>query len=292
MEMMRRLAARDAVLEYWSEPPQDSTLKSPGLIAIFICCALLVPQGFHTTAADRLAAAVQSGTAADVEAQLRQGADPNWRFANGETPLAYAILKERYRIADLLVAHGADPKILDHGISMLSLVVQARTCPAGTVSALLAAGADPNQRDSVSPPLLRALHSGAEACAQALISHGANIEARDAAGGTALHAAVVGSSPKVVEQIIRGGVSVNSTMAQQATPLMWAALRQPGLNVMADAIIAILLDRGADPCMRDAHGMTAADYARKMGFEARASRLATACAARRSDHPRKRHARG
>ena len=257
---------------------RDSTLKLAGLIAMFVGCALLVPQGFHTTAADRLAAAVQSGTAAQVDAQLRLGADPNWRFANGQAPLVYAILKERYRIAELLLAHGADPKIVDHGISLLSLIVQAKTCPAGTVRALLAAGADPNPRDSVSPPLLRALQSGAEACAQVLISHGANIDARDVSGGTALHAAVAGSSPTVVEQIIRSGVAVNSTMAQQVTPLMWAALRQPGRHGIADSIITVLLDRGADPCMTDAHGMTAADYAREMGFAGRASRLAAACA--------------
>ncbi len=268
-------------------------MKSPGLISIFACCALLVPQGRHISAADRLAAAIQSGTLADVDAQLKRGADPNWRFASGETPLAFAILKARYRIADLLLAHGADPKILNHGISMLSLVVQTRTCPAGTVGALLAAGADPNQRGSPSsaPPLLSALQSGAEACAAVLISHGADIEARDAAGDTALDAAVIGSSPTVVEQIIRSGVAVNSTMAQKTTPLMWAALRRSGPDAMADAIITILLDHGADPCATDARGRTAADYAKEMGFEARASRLAAACARWQYEFQRKRRAR-
>ncbi len=265
-------------------------MKFPGLTAIVIGCALLTPRAIHTPASVRLASALRSGSVAEVDALLRRGADANARLENGTTPLEYAILTERRPVIAVLLARGADPNASDHGMSMLSLLVQTKPCPTATVSALLAAGADPNRHDAPSArtPLLRALHAGAPACAKILLDHGARIDARDVAGGTALDAAVAGSSPRVVEGLIRRGIAVNATMARGVTPLMWAALRQPDRREVSESVIAVLLDHGADPCMQDADAMTAADYARKMGFTARASRLASACTRWQRDHPRKR----
>lgn len=242
-------------------------------------CALLAPRAIHTPAIVRLAEAMRSGDLADVDAELRQGADPNARLENGATPLEYAILIESRPMIGLLLARGANPNIVDHGMSMLSLLVQTQPCPTATVSALLAAGADPNQRDAPSArtPLLRALHAGAPECAAILLDHGARIDAEDVAGGSALDAAAAGSSAQVVEGLIRRGVAVNATMARGVTALMWAALRQPDPRGEAESVIRVLLDHGANPCMKDADAMTAADYARKMGFTGRAARLAGAC---------------
>ncbi|NNM62559.1 MAG: hypothetical protein HKM03_10345 [Steroidobacteraceae bacterium] len=263
--------------------------KSRSLLAIAACCALLAPRELQRSAADRLAAAIQSGTAAQLISQLRQGADPNWRFANGETPLAFAILTKHYRKAQLLITHGANPDVLDHGMTMLSLIAQERTCPVATIRALLAAGADPDQRNklSSSTPLLSALQSGAQACAQVLIAHGASITATDAAGQSALGAAAMGSSHEIVAQLIGRGADVNGGTAQHTTPLMWAALRRPDpTSSLGESVIELLLRHGADPCLRDEHGMTAADYARQMAFTERASRLAAACSTWHREHPR------
>lgn len=269
-------------------------MRSRGLRFTLLACALLAPRGWHTPAADRLQAAIESGTAARIAAQLRQGADPNWRFANGETPLTFAILEGRYRAVRVLLAHGAKPNILDHGVSMLSLIVQSANCPAGTVGALLAAHADPNRRDTLSSqtPLLSALQSGAQACAAVLLAHGANIRARDRAGGDALDAAVMGSSAGMVEEIIARGLAVDPVAADRATPLMWAALRARDAAQTPQAIVAVLLAHGADPCKRDARGMTAADYARIMGHRTRAASLAAACVKWQIQHPGKRREHG
>jgi len=268
-------------------------LRSRGLRLILLACALLAPRGWRTPAADRLQAAIESGTAAQVAAQLQHGADPNWRFANGETPLAFAILAGRYRAVQVLLAHGANPNIPDHGMSLLSLIVQSANCPAGTVSELLAAHADPNRHDMLSSqtPLLSALQSGAQACAAVLLAHGANIRARDRAGGDALDAAVMGSSAGMVSQIIASGLAVDPVAADGATPLMWAALRARDAAATPAAIVAILLAHGADPCKKDVRGMTAADDARIMEFRARAARLAAACVKWQIRHPGKRRAR-
>ncbi len=282
-KLIRRNFRRDrrAVIYHEREPTQDPSVKSPGLAAIVMGCALLMPRALHTPAAVRLAAAIRTGRVADVDAQLHRGADPNQRLANGETPLALAIMTEHPQVSTLLVAHGADPNILANGMSMLSLLVQTAHCPVDAVRALLAAGADPNIRDAPSDrtPLLRALNSGAAGCAQILIDHGANLDARDAGGGGALDAAVVGSSPEVVEGLIRRGAPVNATMAGRVTPLMWAALRRPEPRGEAESVIEILIRHGADPCLHDAAALTAADYAQKLGFANRAARLTEACAA-------------
>ncbi|MDE2348022.1 MAG: ankyrin repeat domain-containing protein [Gammaproteobacteria bacterium] len=263
-------------------------MKSPGLAAIVTGFALLTPRALHTPTAVRLAAAIRAGNVARVDAQLRRGADPNVRLENGETPLALAILSEHPRVSELLVARGADPNISANGLSMLSLLVQTRPCPVGTVLALLRAGADPNSRDAPSDrtPLLRALNSGAAACAEILLNHGANIDARDKGGSGALDAAVVGSSPEMVERLIQRGVAIDATTDRQVTALMWAALRRPDAKGDAESVIAVLLRHGADPCMKDAGGMTAADYAQKMGFADRAARLAVACVNRARQDPR------
>jgi ankyrin repeat protein len=89
-----------------------------------------------------------------------------------------------------------------------------------------------------------------------ILDAGANVEVRDNMGRTALHCATLGSLIDVVERVI----SLSKGLVDQAdndgwTPLLWAA-RAVGTDYNSATsntkgeIITLLLDRGADPCIK------------------------------------------
>lgn len=95
---------------------------------------------------------------------------------------------------------------------------------------------------------------GATAC-EWLIAAGADTEARDRAGRTALHLAAPNRRLHAVATLIQGGAQLDALDQLGRTPLMraLAAAAQP-------EIIEMLLAAGADPDIRDVHGWTALHY--------------------------------
>ncbi len=82
-----------------------------------------------------------------------------------------------------------------------------------------------------------------------------------------LHAAVGGSCAEAVEALLEHGADVNARQQVGYTPLMGAAAG--GREDLAD----LLLKHGADPSLVSEDGKTAADVAREHTFEALAGRL-------------------
>lgn len=228
-----------------------------------------------------LAHAVASGSPGEVETQLRSGANPNAETPAGEPLLWLAIRAQRYDNAVVLVQNGANPHKKYYREDILFPVVTALpSCPVDALKALLRAGSDLNVVNMYTgdTPLMVALEHGAEACANLLLSSGANIDARNLANGNVLHSAAKGSSSAMVAKVLRLGIGVDSVMIQGTTPLMLAAARKPdgGDN---ELVIATLLEHGANPCLKNASGLSAADIALRFGLGGRAQRLADACSA-------------
>ena len=169
---------------------------------------------------------------------------------------------------------------------------------AQTVRALLAAGADPNHRDSAGiTPLHRAsdspqlasllirggaavdttdargrtpLHWSAEEpgglATAVLLQHGARVAARDHERRTALHAAALSGNTGAIQALLRHGADPDARDIYGATPLHLAAERG-----QTEAIRA-LLDGGASVDPRDQFGCTPLHEAARAGSD-QAARL-------------------
>jgi ankyrin repeat protein len=123
--------------------------------------------------------------------------------------------------------------------------------------ALLAAGHDPNARDSEgATALMRASHAGNLALVQVLSEGGADVNATDALGWGPLAKAVHNPGldrgfPDVVQALLAAGADVEARIGYGIRPLMLAA------GYGETAVAEILLRAGADPLARNDGGLTA-----------------------------------
>ena len=93
----------------------------------------------------------------------------------------------------------------------------------------------------------------------ALIGHGADVNARDKDGDTPLHRAA-GSrndSPEIVDALIRHGAEINAKNENGRTPLHETVVAR--FNETNYYIVDALLDSGADAKIKDRDGKTAFD---------------------------------
>jgi ankyrin repeat protein len=159
----------------------------------------------------------------------RNGYDP------GSFPLHWAALKNQTKIAEMLLAHGADVNATD---------------------------------ESLGTPLHDAVafgHYGQVQIARMLLAHGANINAKSNYGETPLHEAIWNQDLQMVTLLLNSNANVNAVMDAghaddtRQTPLHYAAERG---NL---EIVKLLLDRGANPDARDSYGETPVAIAQQKG---------------------------
>jgi len=122
-------------------------------------------------------------------------------------------------------------------------------------------GANVNARDvsgTVTPLSAAAGFNSDPGVITTLANAGADINARDGLGNTALMLAVVNNpNPGVIGALVRAGANINAQDELGTTPLMGAALNISNPEVM----ITTLLELGADPRIRNNFGMIALDAA-------------------------------
>lgn len=171
--------------------------------------------------------AAQDGNVELVARLIARGANVNAANANGGTPLMYAALGGDAVVTRLILEYGARP---DHKASLgwTALEVAAVKGHTAVASVLLGAGADPNVRDAYGwTPLMRAADLRRIAIVRTLLDTPAtSLSARQESGRTALH------------------------IASAAGDL---------------DIVALLIERGADPAPEDFQGHTAASLAALAG---------------------------
>jgi len=101
----------------------------------------------------------------------------------------------------------------------------------------------------------------------AALKAGADIEARDEIGRTALIWSAFQGHDPMLAYLIDQGADVNARDRRQRTPLIWAAIAG------RVAVIETLLENGADVSGADADGKTAAAHAIAEGHAALGRRL-------------------
>lgn len=125
------------------------------------------------------------------------------------------------------------------------------------VRELLAGGADANARDGDgATALMRAAHVGNLPLVHALLAAGADVDAADPQGWTALSKAVYNADldrgfADVVQALIDAGASVEAPIGYGIRPLMLAA------GYGETAVVETLLAAGADVLARNGGGLTA-----------------------------------
>ncbi len=249
--------------------------------------------------------AVLYGDAEMVRMLLGRGAVVNTRDSAGGTALLWAAGDPVK--AGLLMDFGADVNAQSESGRTPLMTAAATAGGAGTVALMLQAGANPNLRDRLSgipivwtgggggTALIEAARVGDLETVRLLVSHGADVNARDGHGGTALSEAAFYGRTKIVrfllskgaritatdapskksplalaamrgniaiaDMLIAAGANVNETDESGVTPLMWAA----DSDHVNPRLISRLLKAGADPNLKDKQGETALIKARKRG---------------------------
>ncbi|CAN6203144.1 unnamed protein product [Urochloa humidicola] len=195
-----------------------------------------------------------AGIAEEIEYMLARG--------QLELPvtLCYAASKGDDFLMHQLLKRGVDPNESDN-YWHTALHVAASTGHEQCVRLLLEYGADPNARDAEGRvPLWEALSRRHHAAARLLADAGGDLSSGDAA--LFARAAVESGDAALLEDVARHGVDV------AAAAVRWdggaTALHRAVLQGNA-AMVAALLERGADPDAEDAAGRTPRDTAAELG---------------------------
>jgi ankyrin repeat protein len=121
----------------------------------------------------------------------------------------------------------------------------------GTIRSLLKSGTDVNAPFNHYTPLMATAIHGHTRAVGLLLSRGADVNAKDLIGETALLFAVINNNQKCVDQLLAGGADPNAqTTPQGTTPLLQAT------EFGRIGIVRSLLAAGADVNLPDAQGST------------------------------------
>ncbi len=258
-----------------------STLERPQINAILFsasdndCDALLLrllQSDTSSAVQDRLGGtalthAARSGKIGAIKLLLENGADINHRMIDGSTPLYVATDKNRTEAARELVVRGADVKLDGHsGVSPLAAT--AYNGNAEIAALLLARGADPKALDATGkPPIVYAAAAGHISVVSLLLAAGVDVNAKYANSLTALmwaagHADGISEDEgvKLVTMLLDKGASIEETDDRGRTALMIAAEQGH------EAIVDLLIARGAATDRRDRQGLRALDLTQSTGL--------------------------
>jgi ankyrin repeat protein len=187
-----------------------------------------------------LSLAALSGNAAMIEALLKAGAEANTANADGETALMAASRSGSLAAVKMLLLHGADPNAKEKWLQETALMWAAAEDHADVVAALVAGGANLDQKSWVTDtPTLLFPESG-----------GPNMPFPKGGWTAAMYAARQ-NAKAALAVLADKGANLNLQDPQGATAMQLAII-----NLHYDAA-ALLLDKGADPNIADETGMTA-----------------------------------
>ena len=201
-------------------------------------------------------AAAQARDVIAVNAFLAAGINPNAQDDNGRTVLISAAAHGDLDVVKAVLWRGVDVNVKDkRGYTALSHATEAMY--EDVVDALLSRpDLDPNTRGLNSrPALLAYVWRDNKDRVEKLLTFGADVNAQDADGDTALHGAAQTGNVEILRLLLDKRAEPNVKNKQGGTPLMWAAVYGH-----ADAA-QLLLSRGADASAKDNDGITAAEWA-------------------------------
>lgn len=215
--------------------------------------------GFQTFVRDPLV--LKPGAERRIAPSLELGGVMGVMMAAPDTLLVRAIWREDVREVERLLAEGADVNELDESTNSAPLAEAAATGNLEMVRTLLAAGAEPNARNSRGTTALMRLDDDAGAeLVRTLLAAGAKVNLKNEEGQTALHVAAEFQTAEALGVLLEAGAKVNASDKEGKTPLMIAAEENRLDNVKA------LIAAGADPDRRSKEGETALKLAREYEY--------------------------
>ena len=180
-------------------------------------------------ASQALLDAARAGNLEAAKQHLVAGADVNFRNQQGFTPLHVAAQKGHNKVAELLIAKGANVNTSGRLIGTTPLDSAALLGHKEMVELLIDSGADINpQIITGETPLQRAEQRGHSAIAEILRKHGGK------AGEVTLQLAILKGQKDVAKSLITEGADVNAKGLLGRTPLDWAIIG--GKNELADLL--------------------------------------------------------
>ncbi len=239
--------------------------------------------------------ALQNGNIRIASRLIQAGAQVNAKNAGGRTVLYYAVRERQLDALTFLIENGAAVNIRDKdGTSPLDDAVRRGTVD--TIALLLAHGArlnEPEPQAGMTPineaacrgnvevvqfllqfhpdleiqdnrgygPLENALRYGRQAVAMLLLEAEAKDPQSSQISAKLIDPAIAKNEPRVVEALLRQGVSANGTLPSGGTPLDTAAFA--GFT----NVVGVLLDHGADPNLASKSGATPLEDAALKGFD-------------------------
>lgn len=192
-----------------------------------------------------------------AELLIAHGADPLVVLPNGWAPLhaAAVAIDGTADLVEYLLSQGCDPnaRTRDRNTPIGLAAAQGRT---DTVAVLLAHGANPNRKDRLRRnPLTWAIAKGDQKTVDVLLRHGAKV--MDRHGDTPLHVAATEGSVEMVEHLLASGANVNAADKRGQTALHQVAwLSRPGNDLAHQKMAEVLIRHGADPTLADQQGRT------------------------------------
>jgi ankyrin repeat protein len=197
-----------------------------------------------------------------VAALLRDaGAELDARNDEGVTPLGIACGCGNWRLARFLVELGAKSEAEGAAPALLS-AAGGDDDDASGVQLLLKHKARVDARDANGRSALHAAaRAGHAGIANALIEAGADARARDGDGRTPLLDAAEGGNPAVIDALHAAGAEIAAIDGEGRNALAFAALAE----LPSTATVRRLLDLGVDPHHAAADGRTAVDIAASAG---------------------------
>jgi uncharacterized protein len=175
-------------------------------------------QAFPDPSVAELATAAVAGNGAAVRALAQAGVDLDARGDKQVTPLQWALLSQSTRGIETLLEAGADPA--QPGIDGDTVIhLAAMADDPKYLALLLKHKADPNARNGTTQttPIFSALRGGRDAQFDALLAAGADPNAVDRAGNTALHQAAKYNDPQHALALLKAGADPATKNVQDVT---------------------------------------------------------------------------
>ncbi|KAL7954774.1 ankyrin repeat-containing domain protein [Trichoderma compactum] len=179
--------------------------------------------------------AAEAGNETAVQMVLDLGANIDWKDDEGSTAITWAVPGGYENAVRTLLRNGADPNLADnYGNVPLHWAI-----PYSAITELLLEyGANINaQNDGGRSALHWSALEGQEDTVEILLSHNADVRAKDTYGCTALHAASLRGLDAMAQRLIERGADPNERDKDGWTPLHAAVIR--GQN----SVIQLLVDR-------------------------------------------------
>lgn len=201
-----------------------------------------------------------------VELLLAAGANVNAADDHGVTPLLIACTNGGVAVAERLLAAGANPNAAT-AAAHRPLMEASRTGRSDLVGALITAGADVNAADPRlgQTPLMWAVAYRHPTVVRALLERGANVRARSKAGFAPLMFAAQQGDLDTTRVLLEAGADLDARTPDSSSALLIASASldasTTGQSMVVnpsghEAVALLLLERGADPNVADAGGVT------------------------------------